>query len=83
MVYGDYLPVCEEHPAVWAYLRRYQGEALAVVLNFFGSPAEIQLPQGTIPEGSRLLIGNYKDSPAPSDQLTLRPYEAVVYHFSL
>ncbi len=83
MVYGDYLPVCEEHPAVWAYLRRYQGEALAVVLNFFGSPAEIQLPQGTIPEGSRLLIGNYKDSPAPSDQLTLRPYEAVVYHFFL
>ncbi|WP_071434035.1 glycoside hydrolase family 13 protein [Angelakisella massiliensis] len=83
MVYGDYSPVCEEHPAVWAYLRRYQEEALAIVLNFFGTPAEIQLPEGTIPQESTVLISNYKDFPSPSDHLSLRPYEAVVYHFHL
>lgn len=82
MVYGDYFPLCEEHPSVYAYLRRYKGETLAVVLNFFGEPARIQLPEGTLPSGAQTLISNYADPPAPCDRLDLRPYEAVVYHFA-
>lgn len=82
MVYGDYFPLCEEHPSVYAYLRRYKGETLAVLLNFFGEPAQIQLPEGTLPSGAQTLISNYADSPAPRDQLDLRPYEAIVYHFA-
>lgn len=79
IVYGDYRPVCEEHPEVYAYTRQYQGQMLLVLLNFFADPTAIDIPQECIPVNSRCLIGNYEDSPACGAHVALRAFEAVVF----
>ncbi|MGC3955854.1 MAG: alpha,alpha-phosphotrehalase [Propionicimonas sp.] len=75
---GRYELLDREHPSVYAYLRRGEGEALLVVSNFYADPVTWQLP----PEvgeytASSLVIGNYPD-PAFGDSIALRPYESVV-----
>ena len=79
IVYGGYTPLCQEHPTVWAYRRDFEGSTLFTVLNFSAERENFSFPRGTLSPGAQLLIGNYSDSPAPNAQLTLRPYEAVVY----
>ena len=79
VVYGDYNPVCEEHPSIYAYTRRYQGQKLLVVLNFFSDPAVIDLPKECLPENGIRLIGNYEDAPACEVHMKLRAFEAVVF----
>lgn len=79
IVYGGYTPLCQEHPTVWAYRRDFEGSTLFTVLNFSAERENFSFPRGTLSPGAQLLIGNHSDSPAPNEQLTLRPYEAVVY----
>lgn len=79
VVYGDYNPVCEEHPSIYAYTRRYQGQMLLVILNFFSDPAVIDLPKACLPENGVRLIGNYEDAPACEVHMKLRAFEAVVF----
>lgn len=81
MVYGNYLPLCEEHPSVYAYLREYQGQRLLVLLNFFAPATSIQLPAGCLQGTPRLLAGNYQN-PVLKEKTTLRPYEAAVFLFA-
>ncbi|WP_448649736.1 alpha,alpha-phosphotrehalase [Pseudomonas fluorescens] len=77
---GVYHPLLQDHLQVWAYLREGQGERLLVLNNFYGTPCEIQLPEGVINAASeqRLLISNYPDCPLRTATLVLRPYESFV-----
>jgi len=79
---GVYCQLLPEHLQVWAYLREGHGERLLVVNNFYGTPCQVQLPQGVIGEGAeqRLLISNYPDCPVRTGQVSLRPYESFVLH---
>ena len=61
------------------YTRRYQGQKLLVVLNFFSDPAVIDLPKECLPENGIRLIGNYEDAPACEVHMKLRAFEAVVF----
>ena len=74
VIRGDYHLLLPEHPELFAYERRWEGETLTVLCSFSASPvtesAVLPLCRG------RMLLGNYS---APTDASLFRPYEARVY----
>lgn len=82
IAYGDYEPLLEEHPQVFAYLREYNNEKLLVINNFYGKQCDFDLPDPLYFDEyqSTKLISNYEDSPWEfSNKMHLRPYESIVY----
>ncbi|SFC60711.1 alpha-glucosidase [Alkalibacterium subtropicum] len=80
LVYGSYELRAEAHPQVFAYLRLYDGERYAVIVNLFNEPAEFSLDEDL--EIEELLLSNYYSNAAVTDTLQLKPYEARVYKLS-
>lgn len=76
IVYGDFTPLLENHPAIYAYRRSLGRETLTVVANF---TAEEQTMAVTEPANAKLLLANYEKADEPMNVLVLRPYEARVY----
>ncbi len=76
---GRYELLDREHPAVYAYLRRGDGEALLVVNNFYADPVLWQVPS-EVGEwaDTALVLGNYPDPEFGDGSVALRPYESVV-----
>lgn len=72
---GDFAPLTPEHPSVLAYRRRWNGETLLCVNNFFRKECTWTCPESL--EGFRVLLSNYPDS-APAQVWNLRPYESVL-----
>jgi oligo-1,6-glucosidase len=80
MVYGEFVPLMEDHPQIYAYLRVLGGERWLVLLNFFGDECEFALPEEAAFREARLVIGNYSDGVRPlARSVALRPYEACVW----
>ncbi|WP_082232502.1 alpha,alpha-phosphotrehalase [Halobacillus massiliensis] len=83
ITYGDYSLIDEKNDRVFAYTRKSNDEALLVVNNFYGEETEFQLPADVKLEGeSRILISNYEESSKEYQNIILRPYESIVYHFT-
>ncbi|MRG84755.1 alpha,alpha-phosphotrehalase [Salinibacillus xinjiangensis] len=78
---GDFQILLEDDPNVFAYTRNGQGEKLVVVSNFYDEEIKVNLPIENIDQ-SRLLLSNYSDSEPLSQQLSLRPYESLIYYIS-
>ena len=72
---GDFTPLTPDHPAVLAYQRKYQGQELICVSNFYRKECVWKAPVEL--DGYRVLLSNYSDS-APQAVWTLRPYESVL-----
>ena len=72
---GDFTPLTPDHPAVLAYQRKYQGQELICVSNFYRKECVWKAPVAL--GGYRVLLSNYSDS-APQAVWTLRPYESVL-----
>ena len=72
---GDFTPLTPDHPAVLAYQRKFAGQELICVSNFYRKECVWQAPVSL--DGYRVLLSNYSDS-EPKDQWTLRPYESVL-----
>ncbi|MFO7729869.1 MAG: alpha-glucosidase [Spirochaetia bacterium] len=88
VVYGSYTDLLPEHEKLFVFQRTGADECLLVLLNFSADTVPVDLlAVGTALESSKAAcqksIANYSDSPeileAGSIELTLRPYEAVVY----
>ena len=76
---GRYELLDREHPAVYAYLRRGEGEALLVVNNFYGDQVTWEVPDVVGEYASReVVIANLADPGFSDAAVTLRPYESVV-----
>lgn len=79
---GGIEPLYREHPQLFAYRRGHEGHTLYVLANFYGR--DCMLKDTPITADMKLLIGNYADSaknlPDASGNLTLRPYEAVMWY---
>lgn len=73
--YGDFAPVDQKHPSVLAYRRKYKGQSLLCVNNFYRAGCRWHCPVSL--EGYRILLSNYGDS-APAADWALRPYESVL-----
>ncbi|OIJ21406.1 alpha,alpha-phosphotrehalase [Anaerobacillus alkalidiazotrophicus] len=79
---GDYQLILENHEQIFAYIRTYQDELLLVVNNFYEKETVFELPPH-IPlseYNSNILLSNYEASSNLSTQVSLRPYESIVYH---
>lgn len=81
MVYGQYLPLLEQHPQVFAYQRSLGSQQLVVVSNFSGEHVELDLPATLHGIAGQGLISNYAQRDSWTDHLSLQPYEsfAIAY----
>jgi trehalose-6-phosphate hydrolase len=81
---GRYELLDREHPAVFAYLRRGDGEALLVVANMYGEPTSWAWPQPLAVELPQraVLVSNLGEPELDGATLLLRPYEAVVWRLA-
>ncbi|WP_409291187.1 alpha,alpha-phosphotrehalase [Peribacillus sp. SCS-37] len=77
---GNYELLVPDHPEVFAYKRSFQNEVLYVINNFFGQSTTFTLSGLEQAADAAISLSNYKDSPALSSELVLRPYESIVYH---
>lgn len=74
---GEFQPLLEDHPHVYAFTRTLAEEELLVLGNFSGDDHFVSV--GSKWGGSALILGNYPTpSSASEGEITLRPWEAVV-----
>lgn len=80
IVYGEYELLLDSHQAIYAFTRTLGDEQLLVVLNFTEKQPVFELPPSITFDNKAVLISNYDVDPdANIAQMTLRPYEAVVF----
>ncbi|QWC22585.1 alpha,alpha-phosphotrehalase [Bacillus haikouensis] len=84
IVDGDYQLILEDHPEIFAYVRNGDGEKLIVVNNFYEKETTFTLPSNVKVAGwsSEILISNYSDTENRYNNITLRPYESVVFRLT-
>ncbi|MGX8236365.1 glycoside hydrolase family 13 protein [Exiguobacterium undae] len=76
IVYGEYALILEDAPHVYAYTRTYENQTWYIYCSFATEDTIVPVTH----DSSDRVIGNYNDAPNVTDeQLTLRPYEAIVY----
>lgn len=78
IAFGDIRPLDEKHPAVFAYERTYGDESLLVVCNFYKNEVEWNSLRNL--EGYEAILGNYQDQIIEGEEITLRPYEAMMLY---
>ncbi|HJV24701.1 MAG TPA: alpha-glucosidase [Aromatoleum sp.] len=76
IVYGDYLPLFDDHPQLFAYERRLGDERIVVINNFSGETVELDLPPELQGVAGDCLIHNYDVPPRLDARLALKPYES-------
>ncbi|MCP3030997.1 alpha,alpha-phosphotrehalase [Halobacillus sp. A1] len=82
ITHGSYQWIDQNDDRVFAYIRQHDEEALLVVNNFYGENTTFNLPETVdFKEDPEILLSNYDDSTADYREVTLRPYESIVYHF--
>lgn len=77
IAYGDFAPLDETHPSVLAYTRRFHGEQLVVINNFYRTEVDWSCPVDL--DGFTCLLSNYENT-SVQNQLHLRPYESLVLY---
>jgi oligo-1,6-glucosidase len=78
MVFGEFVPLLEEHESVIAYLRRYEGTSWLVIANFFREKTSAVIPDN-IEIGKRLLSNISGGADIGNNKIFLSPYEADVF----
>jgi oligo-1,6-glucosidase len=80
MVYGSYDLILPDHEQIYAYVRRYEGQVLLVMLNFSSEKPVFELPTEVSYVDKKLFIHNYEVCDDESiEKIKLKPYEARVY----
>nr|WP_240511995.1 alpha,alpha-phosphotrehalase [Paludifilum halophilum] len=82
---GSFELLLEEHPDIFAYLREGDSEKLLVVNHFRGGETLFRLPDRVETRGWKItpLLSNYDDFPEDPGRIRLRPYESVIFHFTV
>ncbi|RYM05876.1 alpha-glucosidase [Sporolactobacillus sp. THM7-7] len=73
---GSYRLLLPDDPHIFAYTRQSPDEDLLVVANLSETEERFEDTSNRW----QLLLGNYPDTPRVPDNMTLRPYEAAIYH---
>ncbi|OOR08704.1 glucohydrolase [Bacillus mycoides] len=79
VVYGTYDLILENNPSIFAYVRTYGEEKLLVIANFTADECVFELPEDIIYSEAELLIHNYDVENVLIENITLRPYEVMVF----
>lgn len=77
IIYGDYKLLSSEDKSVFAYMRELNGDKILVVCNFYKDEVNFKLDHDF--NFTEILLSNYSDSSKMLENLTLRPYEAIMY----
>ena len=80
ITFGDYKLLLEDDQQLFAYVREWNGEKLLVVANFSDQESDFATPAFLTDNHADVLVSNYQQINDPAKEMTLRPYEAVVYH---
>lgn len=75
LVYGSYQQLLINNKDVYAYLRK-NDQRILVIVNFFNKTTKISLEEIKV---NKILLSNYNDSSTELINLTLRPYESIVF----
>lgn len=78
IAYGGYEPILTDHQSIYAYRRTYKDEELIVINNFYGQEVTLDLNLDQISHYT-CLLSNYESKPL-SQNITLKPYESLVYY---
>jgi alpha-glucosidase len=79
LIYGRYELLMEDDPRIYAYLRADDTQRVVVITNLAPDEAHYAHP-GLMLRHEHLLLANHAvDAHAPTERMTLRPYEARVY----
>jgi hypothetical protein len=83
---GSYIPLNGDDPNVFAYIRRYQDEAILVVLNMSAKDQKVQFDLSSLgfsmPKLSVLLTDVYKPMTGIADGLPMEPYAVFIAKIS-
>ncbi len=79
---GDYRLLLEDDQQFFVYERNHGDEKLLVINNFYGKEGVLTLPEEwkNRCDQSELILSNYKDEGKLAPEMTLRPYESLVYY---
>ncbi|UUV98916.1 glycoside hydrolase family 13 protein [Vagococcus luciliae] len=81
IVHGDYQLINENDSDIYSYTRKYKDETLLVICSFSPYKINYTCPEDVYNDEFKLLLSNYKDSSNQLTQnITLNPYEALIYH---
>lgn len=75
---GTYEPMLPDHEAIYAYRRTLNNDVLIVLNNFYGKDTQVTLDLEDVKD-YQCLLSNY-EAKELTQQLTLRPYESVVFY---
>ena len=80
IVYGDFHEYFNDSEQIYCYTRTLEHQKLIVFLNFTADTVDFILPKELSLENAVVLISNYEGkNDLKSAQISLQPYEAVVY----
>ncbi|OCH13751.1 MULTISPECIES: alpha-glucosidase [unclassified Aliivibrio] len=78
IVYGDFIPLFEDHPAVFAYERKDADQHLVVLNNFTAESQTLTLPEHLTDKEVECLIANLDPVTHLGSHLVLTPYQSIV-----
>ena len=73
---GDFTLLYPEHPSLFAYERRFGGQVMTVLCNFYDEPFTLPAEDVRALTPDTLLLANYDKA---EDAAAFRPYEARIY----
>lgn len=79
---GDYHLLLENHPKLFVYTRSTETEKLVVINNFYGEDVAFNVPEEIkgVEGKAQLILTNYENSSDTLTNMTIRPYESLVYY---
>ncbi|WP_299622337.1 alpha-glucosidase [uncultured Tateyamaria sp.] len=80
ITHGDFTLLYDEHPDVFAYIRRWQGQELLVVASFAATSVEVKVPDAVGADGWTCLLSNLPSIKIGADRkLRLAPFAAAAW----
>ncbi|MBQ5952880.1 MAG: alpha-glucosidase [Lachnospiraceae bacterium] len=76
-IYGNVEEYDRKNRKIFAYFRSYNGKKLFIIGNFSNKTLSYALPDWT--DGAKILINNYETLSGSGGQITLQPYQALVW----
>ncbi len=75
---GTFKMILKDNNKIFAYIREHKNQKLLVINNFYGENVNISLDKDLI-KNNKILISNYKDENILNENMTIKPYESIVY----
>ncbi|WP_223700429.1 alpha,alpha-phosphotrehalase [Sutcliffiella deserti] len=82
VTWGNFELILEKHREIFAYIRNWNNEKLLVINNYYAKESTFVLPSDVDVDEyqAEILLSNYKDSSISYKEVSLRPYESIIYH---